>query len=281
MRAIMDIFGGYAGDAPQAKKLPDGVPLAGPSTAFAKGTGDAHDVDINDIKQGNIGDCFLLASMGAMAHQNPDSVKSLVSENRDKDGNLTSYTVTLKKKVKGTYIDVPITVDPSKFPKDGKHAQMTGDTDGGGRNEIWPLLIEKAYAQMRGGYDKIGGGGWPADAMATLTGVDSEKKKPGKHSYDALEQDLAAGKGVAFSTRDKSMWEKTKEFFGGKTNKLGHGLVHNHSYTVTGVETDEHGNRFVVVNNPWGGPNAAQRVPYNDIKGNFDDIAVNAGMAKK
>ena len=43
-------------------------------------------------------------------------------------------------------------------------------TDENKRREIWPVLIEKAYAKFFGGYDEIGDGGYVDSAMADLCG---------------------------------------------------------------------------------------------------------------
>jgi len=280
--------------APGDKKLPTSHEITGPTTLYAQGKDalgnkDKGDIDLNDIKQGYLGDCYFLASVGAISHQNPDGIKRLIKENKDKDRNVVSYTVTFKEKDSGFlgtglfssgYKDVPITVDAKKFPKDKDgnetHANLPGDTDASGRQEIWPLVMEQAYAQKHGGYEKIGKGGFPADAMSELTGKDSDRKTPGKYASDQLEKDLASGKGVCFSTRGKSFWEKIGGLFG-KEAALSNGLVHNHAYTVTGVQTSEDGKKYVLLNNPWG-QDHPKPIPFDEIKENFDDIAVNDGI---
>lgn len=262
----------------------EGESLNGATTLYAKGTGDAHDVDINDIKQGQLGDCYFLASVGAVAKQNPDGIKHLLQENRDKDGNVVSYTVKFKEKDTGFlgtglfssgYKDIPITVDAKSFPKDGKHANLTGDKNQKGEEEMWPLIMEKAYAQKHGGYDKIGDGGWPADALSELTGKDSEKKTPGKYSAEQIEKDLADGKGISFSTRPTTLWEDVKGLFGRKAS-LPNDLANSHSYTVTGVQTGEDGKQYVILNNPWG-HTQPKPVPIGEVADSFNDIAVNDG----
>ena len=40
-------------------------------------------------------------------------------------------------------------------------------------NEMWPLLLEKAFAKFRGGYSAIDGGD-PLDALQALTGYEGE-----------------------------------------------------------------------------------------------------------
>lgn len=293
---ISGSHGPSASNGPGAgdKKLPSSHEITGPTTLYAQGQDgfgnkDKGDVDINDIKQGYLGDCYFLSAIGAIAQQNPSGLKRLITENKDKDGNTISYTVTFKEKDSGLlgtglfssgHKDVPITVDAKHFPKDKDgnetHAQLPGDADAAGNKEIWPLVLEQAYAQKHGGYEKIGKGGMPSNAMSELTGKDSEKKTPGKYPADQLEKDLAAGKGVCFSTPKKTLFDKIGGWFG-KEASLPNGLVHDHAYTVTGVQTGEDGKKYVILNNPWGDSHP-KPVPYDEVKDCFNDIALNDGI---
>lgn len=39
---------------------------------------------------------------------------------------------------------------------------------------MWPLLLEKAFAKMKGSYQALAGG-FPLDAMKTMTGFEGER----------------------------------------------------------------------------------------------------------
>jgi len=59
--------------------------------AFVKGAGDVGDIDANDVKQGQLGDCNLLAPAAAIARANPEAIRKLISPNGDGSYNVTLY----------------------------------------------------------------------------------------------------------------------------------------------------------------------------------------------
>lgn len=52
------------------------------------------------------------------------------------------------------------------YPTDDGHTKI-GDVLGD-EQETWPLVIEKAYAKLKGGYDKINDGGSSGEALEAL-----------------------------------------------------------------------------------------------------------------
>lgn len=126
---------------------------------------------VSDVSQGAIGDCYLMAGMGAVAAHRPDLIAKMIAYDAGKN----SYTVTFKERqADGAFKDVPIKVSahlPSKsgyapiYAQDGAHK-------GGNDAALWPAIIEKAYAVWKGDYQEIVGGS-PGDAMEALTGAAS------------------------------------------------------------------------------------------------------------
>jgi hypothetical protein len=138
-----------------------------------------------DVKQGFIGDCFLMAAMGAVAASNPGAIKALFSPQESGAG---SYTVSLFKKDDNTgdLVKHAVAVD-SMMPAQndaglsqgaeagpGTKLAYAGNNDTTASAKLWPSLIEKAYAILNNGMAAIGGGGSPATAMEALTGVESQ-----------------------------------------------------------------------------------------------------------
>jgi hypothetical protein len=257
--SILDGDDGVAAPAPF-------VPLpGGPTSLYIQGTGDAAAIDKNDVNQNDLGDCYFLASVAALARSNPAAISNMIRENRDAAGNVVSYTVSLwdkesswfglrqKNKLK------EITVD-NNFPASGR--ANPGDVDGAGNQEIWPMILEKAFAQMKGGYAEIGEGGRPEKAMFALTGRDAHSYSPWRvNNYDLLKNNFDAGKMMTFSTPD---W--------GKKDVGEFGLHGNHAYTISGFHTDASGQRYIDLQTPWGVEHAS--VPFEQFARVCDGIQI-------
>ncbi len=228
-------------------------------TAFATGKGDGNAVALNDVKQGGLNDCFLMAALGSVAKNNPDAIKNMVKDNGD-----GTYTVTFKEHSNGFFgigggdKEVKVTVN-ADLPQGGRHANATGDADAKGKQEIWPAIIEKAYAQYKGGYDKIDSGGSAGDAMKAITGKSVENKANKDYSADDLKADLQAGKAVTFAT-PKGAENLPKDSAGNPK----YGLHDWHAYVVKGV-TEENGKTMVELYNPWGSDHPT-RIPYDEAQ---------------
>lgn len=173
----------------------------------------------DDVDQGDLGDCWLLAVLAGMAAQNPDAIERMIRENPD-----GTYTVTFA---------------------DGRAVTVDADVRDSGGHGLWVSIIEKAYAQREGGYDELNGGD-PSNALKALLGGDTEDFDPDStrdfifgdnvspaDSYRRIEQALDDGRVVTASVR----------------NTLG--INGGHALTVTDVY-ESGGEQYVVVRNPWG-----------------------------
>jgi len=106
-------------------------------------------IDINDIEQGSLGDCWFLSALASVA-ENPDRVKRLFD--RDVKSEHGGYGIFIY--VMG--IPVKIVVD-DYLPYDPANECLA--LAGTPRNEeMWVSLIEKAFAKLHKRYDCICGG---------------------------------------------------------------------------------------------------------------------------
>ncbi len=249
---------------------------------FAKQSTDADPIDPLDVRQAGLGDCDLHASLGALAGtpQGRALIRSAIVEKKDDKGKVVSWTVTLHEPehhVFGstTFRDVPITVDG---PYVTGHANLRPD---GSQNEVWPLVIEKAYAQYRGGYNKITQGGHPADVMTLLTGreakyvsLDWPNRWFGGYAANQLQADLANGKMVVLSTRvDIGGRPSPDPTPAARQASLdAHRLVGDHAYFVTGTE-QLNGKLFLKLGNPWGHAQP-DLVPFDELPRWFSEVSV-------
>jgi hypothetical protein len=235
---------------------------------FVKDPNDAHEVDINDIDQGQIGDCFILASIGAVARHNPEMIKRMIRDNHD-----GTYTVTFKQGDTFAYVTVN-----DKFPggpESGQHADP-GDATRYGKKEIWPLVLEKAYAEYwAGGYAKIANGGSPSQVLDALVGGRSTRIRPGiDNNFEAIKQDFDAGRPYVFSTPDYLTSVSITPLPGGETHTFDpatYGLVADHAYTLNKMYRDASGKQWVELYNPWG-TNHPKPIPFDEIQSYFPSV---------
>jgi hypothetical protein len=238
---------------------------------------DADPIDSKDVQQGGLGDCHYLAPLAAMAAtpQGRAFLRGAVVENKNVAGDVVSWAVTLheRDKLSGAFRDVQVTV---REPFAVGHARVR---PGGGPTEVWPLVVEKACAQVAGGYNRIGHGGNPAEAMALLTG-----REPTTTSFNwptrmfktyganELRSDLANGRMVVLSTRP-GIGDPTANGSTPVQSSAGaHGLLEAHAYFATGIEEHD-GKLFVKMGNPWGDAQP-DPVPCDELTKWFSGVTV-------
>ena len=244
---------------------------------FLREASDTAEVSSLDVQQKFVGDCYMMAALAAVS-DTPDGrslIRSAITENRNDKGEVVSYTVTLHKPESHwlrakTFSDVRVTVDGTFVIG---HAAPRSDS---GLNEVWPLVMEKAYAQYNGGYNAIGHGGKACDAMEILTGREATRtslRSPARwfKSFppERLQDDLAAGKLVVLETRREISQSANLR---AATHVDSHGLEGDHAYEVTGTEVCD-GHVFVKLHNPWGRDEPGL-VPFDELSTWFDSVHV-------
>ena len=181
-------------------------------------------LDPNMINQQGLGDCWLLAGLGAVARDDPQFIRDHMKLNAD-----GTWTVTMYKDGD----PVEITVEPE--------VAQDGVMDPSG-NPSWASIYEKAAAEYWGGsYDDIDGG-YSSDAFAAITGA--TPSQTGEGNLSDLKDRLADGP-VALGTEDEPSWWP----FGDEVDDSR--VVPNHAYIVDKVE-ERDGELKVHVINPWG-----------------------------
>lgn len=238
---------------------PTGLSSEFKGQAFVQGAGDANAVDPNDIRQGQLGDCYLCAAMMAVARARPDLVRSMITKLDDGSYNVALHIKDGKWDKNSTQV-VNVSAD---FPVTGRGEAAyvkPGDSDKDGP-ELWGMLIEKAYAQARGSYSGIKSGNSGTAAAMMVGGSSKEYKVPdtsaadiAKIIDDALKKRLpvtANTMGTEKSGLDADTWQAS-------------GVVGHHSYAVKSVDVSA---GTISLQNPWG---------HDDL----DNIAIN-GVFKK
>jgi hypothetical protein len=212
-----------------------------------------------DIQQGGLNDCFLFAAMSAVVISDPQKVKGMIQDN----GNGT-YTVTFKGL--GFFSDAKQTVS-AEFEQ-GRHGHVTA------RKALWPLIVEKAYAQEKGGTDKFDKGGNPGDAVDAFTNKGPSRFNPTSESADYVLKKLQRGKEVKAPMtvlapkKDDASAEKKQ-----MTEDVP-GLFFWHAYAIEDV--DPVGKR-VKLFNPHGGnhPNGDGWISIDQFRKFFIEVNIN------
>ena len=197
----------------------------------------------NDVEQRYIGDCYIPAAVASIAKLQPKILEKLIKLNADKK----SYTVTFKEFDIWTlkYVDKAIVVD-ADFYVDSNGGLVYGASNPSGdakTMELWWPLLEKAYAQWKGSYDKIGHGGYSHHVMQAILGKNGSASTPA--DADALW--TAAKKAVDEKRPSAMATSKDDERYKNT------GIHGNHCYSILGYEVDKvTKQRYLIMRNPWG-----------------------------
>ncbi len=182
----------------------------------------------DDVKQGQTGDCWFLATLSSVAKINADRIRQSVVDLGD-----GTYAVQFTVSGKTTFIRVD--ADFQTFSWGG----LTYADKGRG-NSMWVAVMEKALATVVQGYEVNGiDGGWMADAYAYL-GASSQNiwgATSATDLFNKLSTALKSGKSATFAIANVP---------------AGAPLIASHAYTVDHVTLDAKGNMTVTLRNPWG-----------------------------
>ncbi len=190
-------------------------------------------ISYDDVVQGSIGDCYLAASLSAVAAANPDIVKNAITDNGD-----NTYSVRFYEGGR----EVKIQVDGDVAQSSYGGARYAHSRQG---SELWVGLLEKAYAQWKGGYEAIGNGGLAGDVIGALTGRSVGWTTTKTGALDVVYQNVKNG-----AANHKPMAAPTYGKDSG-VDYSGTGVYAWHMYTVLGA-VEEGGQKYIQLRNPWG-----------------------------
>jgi hypothetical protein len=214
----------------------------------------------SDIKQGQLGDCYLLASMGSLAFQQPALIESAIRYDAERE----SFRVSLyeaqrnllgfKKEPKKVDVEVTQADLAADFARTGNIPAPLSSSP----PAVWPAVIETAYAKhaarsgetLEDGFDRIDNGGWPKDALFSLSGAPADQLTGSrlKHQklsdvYEDLKHDLDEHRPIVLSTNPVNL---TKE-----DGLLSSDNDAGHAYMVEGIRKVDDQVK-ITLRNPWG-----------------------------
>lgn len=185
---------------------------------------------LNDIVQGQVGDCYFLSVLSSVAKLDPNRIRQSILDMGD-----GTYLVQFSRGGSNVFVHV-----------DGELPVLSnGQLDYAGlgaRGSIWVAIMEKAYVVFHGSgasYSSIDGG-WMDQVYAAL-GARPKSDFGGAGAaglMSLIAGEIAAGESVTYGTNVVTD---------------GAPLIASHAYTVDGVVTDAHGTPTGLrLRNPWG-----------------------------
>eukprot|EP00746_Dinoflagellata_sp_MGD_P133673 gnl/MRDRNA2_/MRDRNA2_67418_c0_seq2.p1 gnl/MRDRNA2_/MRDRNA2_67418_c0~~gnl/MRDRNA2_/MRDRNA2_67418_c0_seq2.p1 ORF type:complete len:667 (+),score=121.14 gnl/MRDRNA2_/MRDRNA2_67418_c0_seq2:99-2099(+) len=234
-------------------------------------------IEPNDLMQGSLGDCWLLAAMASVA-EFPHKVEALFGNGNavPRDG---KFIIKLYKVAESAW-DTMVVDSYIPCKKRSWYEKMAKPlfTRPHG-NELWCLLLEKAFAKYVGSYQNLDGG-QTAWAWQAMTGCETcymySKKADGTwdkchNGVDQQRKEMQSGKIRALPMYKSNQSYTADEFFelllsndeqnhlmstsisgaGSDTDKREDGLVEGHAFSF--ISAFQQGDiRLVRLRNPWG-----------------------------
>jgi hypothetical protein len=200
--------------------------------------GTTNPISVADINQGQLGDCFLLSSIGEEALFHPSAITNMIRNNGNGTETVTLYTAATGRPPtfsSASFKATAVTINNS-FPANSVNNGAKQDVVGT-QKEIWPQVLEKAVATLDGGYNAVANGGYPALAMEELTGHVATSMSIASLTLSALQSYVSAGDLITMDTSSHS--------------GLPYGLVSDHCYMFEKLNGSG-SSTTVTLGNPWG-----------------------------
>lgn len=208
-------------------------------------------VRAQDVMQGWLSDCYFAAALAAVAQRDPGAIQQGVKDLGNDVFSVRFFNFDRAGNASAQWVDVDADFPFYKDKNTWAYMQSTQ------KGELWPALVEKAYAVFKAGgsgdYDTIGQGGFESDVLEALTGRWCEDQGLAEGPDDAIWRRLkrASDNGQAMTAGTYSPKEGEDDpRYGDKTK-----IWENHAYTVMGVFERGRGRdkqRMVRLRNPWG-----------------------------
>ncbi|MCS6782793.1 MAG: C2 family cysteine protease, partial [Gloeomargarita sp. SKYG98] len=196
-------------------------------------------ISANDVVQGAVGDCYYLATLASIAHEQPSYIQNMFIDNGD-----GTFTVRFFNDGVADYVTVDRFL-PTNSNGQAVYARWGVD------NELWVALAEKAYAQLcESGWARPGHnsnsyaaieGGWMDYVIRQVTGLGAQTLYASRIPSDSLVQLVNSNAivTVGFTLRNYGDWIQIN-------GKL---VVNYHTYSITSYNPNT---GLFYLRNPWG-----------------------------
>jgi hypothetical protein len=241
-----------AGYREEKEGFPDGY------VPFIKDKNDSFAADKTDIIQGNLNDCFLMSSMGAIALTHPELLENMIEVLPD-----GRYKVKFYDK-KCVTVFGPCHYKEHYVIVDGdfgdKHCKPGDAIEG--TQEAWTMIIEKAYLQWQKENNLPIDLPSPAVALSAITGKDCANYCMPQISMDDLYKSFKRGDAITAGSRWQTDQTRPHEYFDRDIDP-NHRIIEGHVYFITGVDPISN---TVTLQNPWGPQYPPITMPFEDYQ---------------
>ena len=190
-------------------------------------------IEFNDVQQGSLGDCYFLSSITALTEY-PYLIKEKFRTKSFNEEGYYEIIFFIDGEWQIVFLDdyLPYNTRTRNFAFALPH-----------NNELWAILLEKAWAKLNGGYSNIVGG-IVSEPVSALTGFPTEylshKNNDELDIYEKIEE--GDKEGTIMSSASKNSYEVEKR-----------GLIPSHAYTLISAKKWKERNIYLIkLRNPWG-----------------------------
>lgn len=203
----------------------------------------------DDVKQGSIGDCYLMSVLAALS-QRPDLIQGAFKTQTVNPDGFYEIFFYEKGEKKIMFIDDHLILTKSKYLKNFEFAKPNGE-------ELWVMLLEKAYAKYEGGFSNIIGG-LMYQELKWITGAHTrELKVTDPQCWKEIHSSCRAGHIIVAASNKGS---------GDHSKKSEKGISNGHAYSILFASeyNESHGTsiKLLKMRNPWG---------HTEWKGDYSD----------
>ncbi|XP_044131189.1 calpain-8-like [Bufo gargarizans] len=200
-----------------------------------------HGAEREDIRQGGLLDCWVLASVACLT-LNQDCLFCVVPPSQSFDKGYYAGIFHFKFWQYGQWIEVVVDDMLPIMDKDLKAARSNAS------HEFWCPLLEKAYAKINGSYEALDGG-HASESLVDFTGGVCERYEIVKPPEDLFQR-------VKRTLTEKSLTASNTPFVQGVGETIDkENMVAGHMYSITGAEEvtcDKKVVQIIRMRNPWG-----------------------------
>lgn len=233
-----------------------------PRHLYHNGTTPSQMVNVSDIRQGYLGDCWFQAAEGALALHKPEVLTNIITPIADAPG---MVRVSFPGRRQFAMTDEVPVLRHTSHTKSGATRHAGEPTYGAHttRGPMWSALTEKGLAALTNeGYRKPNRGGQVFDGFKVLTGIQPVKITAPDDVAKDLFARIRAGEPIVLGSREVHNASDRDEF----------GVYGSHAYIVDKAVTYQ-GEPAVTLRNPWGVANPTHPLTREMLQKSFDSMS--------